>query len=184
MLIGYARVSTNDQDTALQLDALNAAGVWDIYQDKGSGVGPRPQLREALRRLQAGDTLVVWKLDRIARSLADLLNVIERLNQLNASIRSLTEPIDTSSSIGQFTLQVLGAVAQLERSMIGERTRAGIRAAMSRGVCWGRPRRLPISDVREIQSLVRSGVPPTDIASAYGISRGLLYSYMTHPRYK
>lgn len=184
MLVGYARVSTLDQDTALQLDALHAAGVREIYQDRGSGVGPRPQLRAAIQRLDPGDTLVVWKLDRIARSLADLLGVIDRLDQAKATIRSLTEPIDTSSPIGEFTLQVLGAVAQLERSMIGERTRAGIRAAMARGVQWGRPRRLDLSDVREIQSLVYSGVPPSDVACAYGISRGLVYSYMSHPRYK
>lgn len=97
MLVGYARVSTIDQDTALQLDALKAAGVRRVYQDKGSGVGPRPQLHHALGKLRPGDVLVVWKLDRIARSLSDLLSIIGRVRAAGAAIKSLTEPVDTSS---------------------------------------------------------------------------------------
>lgn len=170
MLIGYARVSTLDQDTALQLDALKAVGVRQIYQDKGSGVGPRPQLRAAIGSLSRGNTLVVWKLDRIARSLSDLLAIIDQVKQAGAAIKSLTEPIDTSNPIGQFTLQVLGAVAELERSIILERTAAGIAAAKARGVRFGRSRVLPPEMEAE---LVRSYIPGVvtmrDLARRYGI---------------
>lgn len=175
MQIGYARVSTLDQDTALQLDALRAAGVITVYQDKSSGVGPRPQLHQALKRLKAGDTLVVWKIDRMARSLSDLLSIIQRVRDAGATIRSLTEPIDTSSSIGEFTLQILGAVAQLERSLIIQRTTAGIHAARSRGVRWGRRPILSETERREVAYLAHSGMSPSAIAPAYGISRPLVY---------
>jgi DNA invertase Pin-like site-specific DNA recombinase len=175
MLVGYARVSTIEQDTAMQLDALKAAGVHNIYQDKSSGVGPRPQLHLVLRRLRPGDTLVVWKIDRIARSLSDLLDIIQRVRNAGASIRSLTEPIDTSSSIGEFTLQILGAVAQLERSLIIQRTTAGIHAARARGVRWGRRPILSEAEQREVAELVHSGMSPSAIAPAYGISRPLVY---------
>lgn len=170
MLVGYARVSTVEQDTAMQLDALAAAGVKKVYQEKGSGVGPRPQLHVALRRLRPGDTLVVWKLDRIARSLADLLSIIQRVKDAGASIKSLTEPIDTSSPIGEFTLQVLGAVAQLERSMIRERTIAGQVSALKRGVRFGRPRITTPEQDRDIRRRLRAGESQVSIARSYGFS--------------
>lgn len=171
MLIGYARVSTLDQDTRLQLDALKAAGVRQIYQDKGSGVGPRPQLQVAVDRLKPGDTLVVWKLDRIARSLADLLTVIDRLKRARATIRSLTEPIDTSNPIGEFTLQVLGAVAQLERSMIRERVIAGQIAAMRRGVViGGRPKKLSDQEVAQAKRMREKGLTWPAIGQRLGVS--------------
>jgi DNA invertase Pin-like site-specific DNA recombinase len=154
VLVGYARVSTLDQDTALQLDALKAAGVKRVYQDKGSGVGPRPQLHVALGKLRAGDVLVVWKLDRIARSLSDLLSIIGRVRTAGAAIKSLTEPVDTSSPIGEFTLQVLGAVAQLERSMIRERAIAGQVAAFRRGKRWGG--QAPAIDPADLPRLYRA----------------------------
>lgn len=137
MLVGYARVSTVDQDTALQLDALHRAGVRKIFQDKGSGVGPRPNLHRAIGSLRSGDTFIVWKMDRIARSLSDLLSIIERVKETGASVRSLTEPIDTSSAIGELALQMLGAFAQFERRLIRERALAGQVAAWERGVRWG-----------------------------------------------
>ncbi|WP_070398122.1 recombinase family protein [Hydrogenophaga sp. PML113] len=171
MLIGYARVSTLDQDTRLQLDALRAAGVRQIYQDKGSGVGPRPQLQVAVDQLKPGDTLVVWKLDRIARSLADLLTVIDRLKRARATIRSLTEPIDTSNPIGEFTLQVLGAVAQLERSMIRERVIAGQIAAMRRGVViGGRPKKLSDQQVAQAKRMRDKGLTWPAIGERLGVS--------------
>lgn len=173
MLVGYARVSTIDQDTALQLDALKAARVRVVYQDKGSGVGARPELQRAISRLRRGDTLVVWKLDRIARSLSDLLSIIGRLRDAGASIRSLTEPVDTSSPIGEFTLQVLGAVAQLERSMIRERVMAGQAAAMARGKRWGPPRTLAAADERRLVKLWRSGYTVSDLAKKFGVSYGV-----------
>jgi DNA invertase Pin-like site-specific DNA recombinase len=137
MLIGYARVSTVVQDTALQLDALASAGVSRVFEDSGSGVGPRRELQRAIAALRPGDTLVVWKVDRAARSLSDLLLILSRIKAAGASIRSLTEPIDTSTPIGEFTFQILGAVAQLERSMIRERVMAGQVAARARGQTWG-----------------------------------------------
>lgn len=170
MLIGYARVSTLDQDTALQLDALKGAGVKKVYQDKSSGVGPRPELRAAIGSLRRGDLLVVWKLDRIARSLSDLLGIIDQVKHAGASIKSLTEPIDTSNPIGQFTLQVLGAVAELERSLIRERTMAGVAAAKARGVKFGRGRVLsPVLERELVDAYVPHVVTIRDLARRYGI---------------
>jgi DNA invertase Pin-like site-specific DNA recombinase len=175
MLIGYARVSTEDQATRLQLDALHAAGVHDIYQEKASAVSDRPQLRRLLGHIAPGDTLVVWKLDRLARSLVDLLSIIDKLNALGASFRSLTEPVDTSTPMGTFVVQVLGAVAQLERALIIQRTTAGMHAARARGVQLGRKPLLSPTETLEVCELFLSGLPPGDIAAAYGISRPLVY---------
>lgn len=141
MLIGYARVSTQEQETKLQLDALRAAGVTEIFEEKASGasVDHRLGLKRCLRRLGRGDILVVYKIDRIARSLTDLLSILDKLKRRGASIRSLTEPLDTSSAMGLFVIQILGAVAQLERSIIRERSIAGQAAAKARGKHCGRP---------------------------------------------
>jgi DNA invertase Pin-like site-specific DNA recombinase len=122
-----------------------------------------------------GDTLVVWKLDRLARSLSDLLRLIERLGHLGASFKSLTEPVDTSTPMGVFVVQVLGAVAQLERSLIIQRTTAGIQSARARGVQWGRRPLLTETERLEVASIAEAGVPPGAIAAAYGISRPLVY---------
>lgn len=175
MLVGYARVSTEEQETRLQLDALRVAGVSCIFEEKASAVSARPELRRAIVSLCPGDTLVVWKLDRLARSLSDLLGIIDQLAAAGASFRSLTEPVDTSTPMGVFVVQVLGAVAQLERSLIIQRTTAGIRAARARGVQWGRRPLLDLHEQREVAHLARSGVPPGAIAHAYGISRPLVY---------
>lgn len=136
-LYGYARVSSRDQETHLQIDALKAHGVTVIYQEKTSSVGTRPELQRLLAGLRKGDVLVVYKMDRIARSLKDLLGILDRVQKVGAAIRSLTEPLDTSGPIGMFMVQVLGAVAQLERSIIRERAVAGQVAARLRGVTWG-----------------------------------------------
>jgi DNA invertase Pin-like site-specific DNA recombinase len=137
LLIGYARVSTNLQENHLQLDALKAAGVTHVFSEKGSSVGDRPQLRLALAALGAGQVLIVYKLDRVARSLRDLLGILDSIQAVGAGFRSLTEPIDTTSPVGVFILQILGAVGQFERSLIRERAIAGQVAAYSRGVRWG-----------------------------------------------
>jgi len=140
-LIGYARVSTVDQNLGGQIEALQAAGCSRIYEEKASGgYRGRPRLSEALMAIQPGDTLVVVKIDRLARSLTHLLEVIERLTGYGAAFRSLSDPIDTSSSTGRLTLQLLGAVAEFERSLIRERTVAGLRYAKSQGVELGNPR--------------------------------------------
>jgi DNA invertase Pin-like site-specific DNA recombinase len=159
VLIGYARVSSREQETDLQLDALERAGVQQVYSEKAKSVGDRPQLRLALSRMTAGDVLVVWKLDRIARSLRDLLSILEALQHGGAGFRSLTEPIDTSSPVGMFIVQILGAVGQFERSLIRERAIAGQVAAWNRGIRWGgQPRVLSEDDANEIFLLRNTGL--------------------------
>lgn len=159
MVIGYARVSTNLQETHLQLDALESAGAGKIYQEKARSVGERPQLRLALSEMRAGDLLLVWKLDRIARSLRDLLEILELLQAKRCGFRSLTEPIDTSSPVGMFIVQILGAVGQFERSLIRERAIAGQVAALRRGVRWGgQPRALSEDDAEEVFRLRQTGL--------------------------
>lgn len=175
MLVGYARVSTIDQDTALQRDALAAHGVPRVFVESGSGVGPRPELQRALASLGRGDTLVVWKLDRVARSLPDLLAIQGRLKAAGSCIRSLTEPLDTTSPFGEFTFQVLGAVAQLERSMIRERVMAGQAAAMARGKRWGRRRALSPEDEAQVVSMYLSGAGTMEeLAELWGVGLGTI----------
>jgi DNA invertase Pin-like site-specific DNA recombinase len=170
MLVGYARVSKEDQVTRLQLDALAAAGVHTVFQEKASAVSARPQLRRAIASLRPGDVLVVWKLDRLARSLADLLRLLDELSARGASFRSLTEPVDTSSPMGTFVVQVLGAVAQLERSIIIQRTTAGLRAAKDRGVKLGRQRSLdPRQEARLVSDYLRGRGTMEELAARYGI---------------
>ncbi len=183
MLIGYARVSTNDQDTALQLDALREAGVRKVYSEKTSSVGKRPQLAALLERIKAGDVLVVWKLDRLARSLGDLLGILEALRERGAGLRSLTEPIDTSSAMGVFVLQVLGAVAQLERSMIRERSIAGQVAAYRRGVRWGGRRpSLGQKETALARRLHDRGHTMQSIAEQLGVSRSTVSRALSPPK--
>src|SRR6185369_351479 len=154
MLYVYARVSTSEQENHLQLDALSAAGVGRVYAEKCSSVGDRPQLRAAVQALRAGDVLVVYKLDRVARSLKDLLNILEAVQHVGAGFRSLTEPIDTSSPVGVFIVQILGAVGQFERTLIRERAIAGQVAAYRRGVRWGgQPKALSAEDGAELARL-------------------------------
>lgn len=169
-MVGYARVSTNVQDTQLQLDALRAVGVVEIYAEKTSSVGRRPELQRLLASLQSGDLLIVWKLDRIARSLHDLLSILARLKAASIGLRSLTEPIDTSSPIGEFMVQVLGAVAQLEKAMIRERCIAGQVAAIKRGVQFGRPKLM--TDADELEAFARwlLGESKSELARAYGVN--------------
>lgn len=172
-LVGYARVSTVDQDTALQMDALKRAGVRKVFREAGSGVGPRPELQRALATVSTGDVLVVWKIDRVARSLGDLLSVLARLRSSGAAIRSLTEPIDTSSPIGVFTFQILGAVAELERSMIRERVMAGQAAARDRGKRWGAPRGMsPEVEAKLVGMYLEGGHTIADLALLWGVGYG------------
>lgn len=170
MLVGYARVSTHQQDTAAQLDALRRSGVTRVFQEKASSVGARPQLQRCLRSLGQGDVLVVYRLDRVARSLADLLSILDRIASAGAAIRSLTEPLDTSTSMGVFVLQILGAVAQLERSMIRERTLAGQLLAYERGTKFGRPTACGPRDVAAMQRLRAKGLSYGAIGDRLGFS--------------
>lgn len=181
-LIGYARVSTREQDTALQLDALAAHGVADIRQEKGSSVGPRPELRLLLSELKPGDVLVIYKMDRVARSLTDLLQILETIKAAGAAIRSLTEPLDTSSPIGTFMIQVLGAVAQLERSIIRERALAGQVAAYKRGVRWGGKKpKLSAHQLKELFRLRETGLTQMQLAELFGISDSTVSRYLNPP---
>lgn len=159
MLIGYARVSTREQDTALQLDALERAGVLleNITQEKRGGATKRPKLAALLSKLRKGDVVVVYKLDRFARSLIDLLGIIAKIEAAGATFRSLTESIDTSSPAGRMMLAMLGAFAEFERGMIRERSMAGQIAARERGVLPGRRRALRPQDEAELVRLYLDG---------------------------
>lgn len=169
MLVGYARVSSTEQETALQRDALARAGVERVYEEKRSAVRRRPQLELALSALSSGDVLVVYKTDRLARSLVDLLHIIERVGGAGASFRSLTEPIDTSTPAGRMTLQLLGAFAEFERAMIRERSMAGQAAARDRGAVIGRPRALSVAQQGEAYAAWREGATMADLSRRYGV---------------
>ena len=167
MLMGYARVSTSDQDTALQRDALRRAGVRRVYEEKRSAVVARPQLDVALRALRPGDVLVVYKVDRLARSLSDLLSILRRIDASGAGFRSVTEPIDTTSAAGRLMLQILGAFAEFERSLIRERSRAGQLAAVEAGWLPGRPRKF---DYLQAARLRDQGLSAPAVARRLGVS--------------
>lgn len=179
-LIGYARVSTDEQTTAAQMDALRAAGCTEVFEEKASGASrARPELARALARIGRGDTLVIWKLDRLGRSLSHLLEVIEDLRDRGSHFRCLTSPIDTASPHGTLVLQMLGAVAEYERSLIRERTRAGLKAAKGDGNdCFHEFTHRPSSDQLQvlewcrvpISTLMRNG-PRWATASEHGRSR-------------
>jgi DNA invertase Pin-like site-specific DNA recombinase len=159
MLLGYARVSKQDaQDASLQVDALRAAGCGRIFQEAGSGGRwDRPELHRLLDHLRPGDVVVVWKLDRLSRSLKDLLLFLERVDQAGAGFRSVTEAVDTTGPAGRMMMQMLGAFAEFERAMIRERTRAGLEAARSRGRHGGRQPKLTAGQRAEIVDMVSSG---------------------------
>lgn len=170
MLIGYGRVSTRRQETHLQLDAFEKAGVKKIFEEKADSVGERPQLRVAMAAMSPGDVLVVWKIDRVARSLLDLLQLMKLLQTSGIAFRSLTEPIDTSTPIGEFIVQILGAVAQLEKAIIRERTRAGQVSAIMRGARIGRPKKL--TDEQDLEVFMRwwDGETKASLSRSYNAS--------------
>lgn len=168
MLHAYVRCSTLDQNPQMQVDAAKKAGVDRIWVEQRSAAVHRPELQRLLYSLRKGDTLIVWKLDRLARSLADLLALLDRLEKIGASIRSLTEPLDTSTSIGRMFLHLLGSFAEFERSMIRERCAAGRVAARARGVHLGRPKSV---DRLAIAALLDSGMTQKAVALRLGCNR-------------
>jgi len=175
MLVGYARVSTRDQETYLQIDALRAAGVSVIFEEKTSSVGARPQLRRCLESLKPGDVFVVYKLDRVARSLIDLLAILDQIKAAGALVKSLTEPLDTTSAMGAFVIQILGAVAQLERGIITERSIAGQKAARDRGVHCGRARTLsPVAEAEVIRLYDTGEYTLRSIAQMFEVSESVV----------
>lgn len=183
MLVGYARVSTQDQDTALQLDALRRAGVRKVFDEKASALSDRPVLRACLASLRKGDVLVVWKVDRIARSLKQLLAILDHLEAVGAEIRSLCEPLDTTSPLGLYVIQSLGAIAQLERSMIRERSIAGQVAAIRRGVVWGgRSPSLDAKGKKKALSLRAKGFSQIEVGRMLGVSRSTISRLEAPPK--
>jgi DNA invertase Pin-like site-specific DNA recombinase len=187
-LIGYARVSTADQRLDLQLDALQRAGVHpdNIHKDFASGARvTRKGLTNALRDVRAGDVLVVWKLDRLGRSLPDLIRKMEELKAVGAGFRSLTEGIDTTTAMGTLVLHLMGAIAQFERDLTRERTAAGMRSARGRGVQLGAKRKLSDSQRAEVGVLLRtSDLSVKDIARKMKISPGTIYNMFPGGRTK
>ena len=177
MKYGYTRVSTDDQNSALQLAALKRAGCRKIFDDKGisGATAKRPALLRCLEALQAGDTLIVWKLDRLGRSLRDLITMLDDLKQRGIKFRSLTEAIDTETPTGRAMWQMIGVLAELERSMIIERTGAGIRAAKARGVKFGRKPKLTPQQVTHARVLLDHGEQAESVASSLKVARATLY---------
>jgi len=176
MIIGYARVSTGDQDTALQIDALTKSGCEKLYQEKVSGVSKeRPELARCLDALRPGDTLTVWRLDRLGRSLKDLVTIIAELEQKSVGFKSLTESLDTTTPTGKLQFHVFAALAEFERSLIQERTKAGLAAARARGRKGGRPNKLDEKTIKHARAmLLDPEITKTEVAKKLGVTRATL----------
>ena len=180
MKVGYARVSTTEQDLSLQLDALKDAGCEKIHEDRISGAKTdRPGLQEALAYLRKGDTLVVWRLDRLGRSLKHLIETVNDLEERGIGFQSLQEAIDTTTSSGRLVFHIFGALAEFERNLIRERTQAGLAAARARGRKGGRPKSLDAKKTELLYELYDSKKHTVkEICEMIGISRPTLYSYL------
>lgn len=180
MLIGYARVSTQDQTLDLQRDALTKAGCSKIFTDTASGIlAERSGLNEALQFVRAGDILVVWKLDRLGRSLKNLIEAVTMLNERGIGFRSITESIDTTTPGGKLIFHVFGALAEFERDLIRERTLAGLSAARARGRQGGRPRKLDAKKIGLLKKLHQDKTNPIqDILDTLHISKATMYRYI------
>lgn len=178
--IGYARVSMGGQDLGLQRDALTQAGCSVIYEEAASGKrAARPELEQCRKALRAGDTLVVWRLDRLGRSLHDLVQIVADLERQGVGLESLTEKIETGSAAGKLVCRLFAALAEFERGLIRERTQAGLAAARARGRAGGRRPKLDQQQVREIKVLLRDpGIQVADVARRYGVSRTTLYKHV------
>lgn len=186
MLVGYARVSTPEQSMDLQIDALKAAGCEKIYQDVASGAkAKRNGLDEALKYLREGDVLVVWRLDRLGRSLKHLIEVVTLLNEKSIGFRSLQESIDTTTPGGKLIFHVFGALAEFEREIIRERTRAGLTAARARGRKGGRPVKMTEKKIKMARALYADKSNEIkEICKTLGISRSTLYRYLKEWKYE
>lgn len=184
MLVGYARVSTMDQSMRLQKDALLKAGCEEIYTDVASGIKTaRPGLHMALSHLRKGDTLVVWRLDRLGRSLGHLIQTIKELNEKGIAFKSLQENIDTITSGGQLIFHIFGALAQFERELIKERTTAGLKAARARGRLGGRPISLDNRQIKKLKAHYKKGdLSITEICKLFNIIKPTLYRYLRKPK--
>ncbi|EMG2313740.1 recombinase family protein [Klebsiella pneumoniae] len=178
MLIGYARVSTGDQNLDLQKNALIRAECELVFEDMASGKNARrPGLKRALRRLRAGDVLVVWKLDRLGRSVRDLITLVSELQARGVNFRSLTDSIDTSTPAGRFFFHVMSALAEMERELIVERTRAGLAAAREQGRVGGRSRVMTEEVVERCRRMLENGATRQQIADVIGVGVKTIYKY-------
>ncbi len=179
MLIGYARVSTDEQHLSLQLDALTQCGCERTFTDTVSGSRmERPGLAEALSHVRRGDTVVVWKLDRLGRSVRGLIELVGDLEKRGVQFRSITDSIDTGTPAGRFFFHVMASLAEMERELIVERTQAGLAAARRQGRVGGRKRLLTESKVKSAQRLLAAGRSPKDVARDLGVSVPTLYRWL------
>ena len=176
-LFGYARVSTEDQNHALQVEALKRAGCSKVFTEKAQGTDPRrPALARCLKALQPGDTLIVWKLDRLGRSVRNVLNILHDLDAQGVQFKSLTEAIDTSTPIGRAMVHMAALLAELERGLIVERTRAGVKVAQARGVKFGRKPKLTTAQIQHAaEQLESNSRSVADMAQLYNVSRVTLW---------
>ena len=179
MRIGYARVSTEDQNLSLQLDALQKAGCDQILQDQMSGTrSDRPGLKDSLTHLREGDTFVVWKLDRLGRGVKGLVDLVTELEGRKVHFQSITDQINTSTPAGRFFFHIMASLAQMERELIVERTRAGLAAARRLGRVGGRKRQMTDSKMDAARKLLLAGTPPKDVAKELGVSVPTLYRWL------
>jgi DNA invertase Pin-like site-specific DNA recombinase len=176
VLLGYARVSkAEDQDTAPQIEALEAAGCQRVYEERLSGGRwDRPELHRLLDRLGPGDVLTVWKLDRLSRSLKDLLLILDKVEKAGAGFRSLTENIDSTTASGRMMMQMLGAFAEFERAMVRERTQAGLRSARAKGRHGGRQPKLSPQQQAEVLAMLNAGRSAADVARLFRVHRATI----------
>jgi len=183
MKYGYARVSTDDQNTALQLAALKKAGCKRVFKDESisGATTKRPALTRCLKVLRPGDTLIVWKLDRLGRSLRDLITMLDELRAQGVKFRSLTEHIDTETAAGRAMWQMIGVLAELERSLITERTRAGVKAAKSRGVKFGPKPKLTPQQIKHARQLLDQEKTVPEVAALLNVHRSTLYRALAAP---
>jgi DNA invertase Pin-like site-specific DNA recombinase len=179
MLIGYARVSTDEQSLDLQLDALKAAGCKRIFTDKVSTTkADHPGLADAVSHLRHADVLVIWKLDRLGRTVKGLVDFVADLHERKIQFRSLTDGIDTTTPAGRFFFHVMASLAQMERELLAERTRAGLAAARRRGRVGGRKRRMTPGKVESARKLLKNGMSPRDVAMSLEVSIPTLYRWV------
>ncbi|CDG20711.1 DNA-invertase hin [Xenorhabdus poinarii G6] len=177
--MGYIRVSTNDQNCDLQRNALVNANCERIFEDKMSGkTASRPGLQQALAHLKSGDTLVVWKLDRLGRSVKNLITLISELHERGAHFRSLTDSIDTSTAMGRFFFHVMSALAEMERELIVERTNAGLAAARAQGRIGGRPVVFTEENRQQAVRLLNNGHTRKQLSIIYNVSLSTIYKYL------
>jgi DNA invertase Pin-like site-specific DNA recombinase len=184
MKIGYARVSTQDQDLTLQLDALTKEGCEKIFQEKASGgQRERPELKAALSYMREGDILIVWKLDRLARSIKQLIETVEDFEAQGIGLKSLQDPIDTSSPSGKLVFHIFAALAEFERGVIRDRTNAGLKSARERGRIGGRPRLLSDKDLQAAKALLKDpAITVAEVAKRLGVSLSTLYNHLPAAR--